>query len=248
MRENWATEPESIRNELTLLQRERTPLALMQDSQNPQLTTIKAIQQIKTMEILVVHPAIEMGNLINECLFFYRPPGEALRGFRCQPIRKINQLLGLKFPTKIFRVERRQQPRLPTPPSAMAIFPLANRNRPIKCTIGNLSREGARLISQIPGHLRLTSTIAPLTLSLVGAPKQALETRIQICEASLVWSKAISDTGQEQEFGISFLPIGNDREHLENYLAVRTLEEIKIRNLVFPSPATSDGQAINPCK
>lgn len=247
MRENWTTETETIRNELNLLRTSRTQLAFLQEAAPPQLAIIKATQQVKDLEVLIVQQAKEVENLSDECLFFYRPQGAALRGFRCQPLRKINKLLGLKFPTEIFLVERRQHPRLTTPESALAVFSIANRQRPLKTTVRNLSQQGARLLGQGGPHPRVGTTITPLTLSLYSGKNNQSEFRIQMAEALVVWCKKVEEEGQE--FGITFKLSGDERYHLENYLATQTMEKecSKEKSPLAPT-AVPPSPPSNPCK
>ena len=244
MRENWTTEPEAIRTEINQLRTRHTPLAFLQNSQNLQLAIIKATHQVKELEVLIVRQESEMENLIDECLFFYHLQGTALRGFRCQPLRKSNKLLGLKFPTEIFFVERRQNPRLSTPKTASAIFSFANRQLPINSTVLNLSLEGACLIGKIPAQIRVDTAIMPLTLVLFTDEKNQVETRIQIAEAWVVWSNSELDGELEQEFGITFHLTGKERQNLENYLVTLGLAN----SLALSAPAPVAAIATNPCK
>lgn len=247
MRENWTTEAETIRAEINLLRTHRTPLAFLQEAENPQLAIIKATHQAKEMEVLIVQQATEVENLTNECLFFYRPQGAALRGFRCQPLHKINKLLGLKFPTEIFLVERRQYPRVPTPESAMAVFSFANRQRPLKSTVRNLSLEGARLLGQGATPARVGTTITPLTVSLYSGKNNQSEFRIHIAEALVVWCKKEEKNGQE--FAISFQLTGSERQHLENYLATRAMETARGQAATSSAPTVVlTPPPSNPCK
>lgn len=223
MNQIWTEDPELIRQEIELLIANKVDLICgRRGAGNLTKLSIKGTGQSKAGDLIILYHPHEPTCKSNSCVYYYHIKGQPLRFFEVERVKQVNKLLGLKFPTRIFNIHRRNHERVTTPPPSRATFSLLNKQRVHTGKVDDISMAGAKLTVEIASVMAVGDLICHLSLILCSHYRTVEDTQIQIPEARVIWLK-----GEEEKtttLGVQFQLVDKGIDLLSNYIDQRNIE------------------------
>ena len=222
MQELWSDDPKVVGEEIIRLIGQRTPVTLFQKGLNPQKLTPAEIFTRETEPLILFSKDTPFQAPKDPCLLLYQHPNQPMRGFHATPALETISELGVLFPTSIISVQRRRYPRYATSSRSVATFTRKASQYLNHGAIKNISLEGARLVGKFSEHIRKGDKLSPLSMTL-RLRFGDFEEKATAPEALV--RRVIEIDQETREFGIQFTLKGTDRENLERYLAICSIED-----------------------
>ncbi|MFA6901394.1 MAG: PilZ domain-containing protein [Desulfurivibrionaceae bacterium] len=222
MQELWSDDPKVVGEEIFRIVGQRIPVTLFQKGMNPQKLNPSEILTKETEPLILFAKGASLPTAKEACLFLYQPHNQPMRGFHATPVLEASNELGVLFPASIFTVQRRKHPRYVTSSRSVATFTRKASQYLNHGAIQNISIEGARLVGKFSEHIQKGDKLSPLSMTL-RLRFGDFEEKVTAPEALV---RRIIELDQEtREFGIQFTLTGTDRDTLERYLTICTIED-----------------------
>lgn len=224
MNQIWTEDPERIREEIEFLITNKIDLICgRRGTNNLTKLSIKGTGESKVGELLILFHPHEPTCKSGTCVFYYHIKGHPLRFFEVERVKQVNKLLGLKFPTRIFNIHRRNHERVTTPHKSRATFSLLNKQRVHYGKIEDISLAGAKLSVEIPSVMAVGDIICHVGFILCSYFRTVEDTQIHIPEARVIWLKG--DSEKTTTLGLQFALDPKGIDTLSNYIDQRNIEE-----------------------
>ncbi|MCX5865653.1 MAG: PilZ domain-containing protein [Deltaproteobacteria bacterium] len=222
MQELWSDDPKVVGEEIIRLIGQRTPVTLFQKGLNPQKLTPAEIFTKEAEPLILFSKDAPFQAPKDPCLLLYQLPNQPMRGFHATPVLETSTELGVLFPTSIISVQRRRYPRYATSSRSVATFTRKASQYLNHGAIKNISIEGARLVGKFSEHIQKGDKLSPLSMTL-RLRFGDFEEKATAPEALV--RRVIEIDQETREFGIQFTLKGTDRENLERYLAICSIQD-----------------------
>lgn len=221
MQELWSDDPKVVGEEIIRIVGQRISVILFQKGFAPQKLTPSEIFTKEKEPLILFTKDAPFQAPKDPCLFLYQPPKQPMRGFNATPALETGSEIGVLFPASIITVQRRKHPRYVTSPRSVATFTRKASQYLNHGAIKNISLEGARLVGNFSQHIQKGDKISPLSMTL-RLRFGEFEEKITAPEAII---RRVVDLDEEtREFGIQFTLKGTDRDTLERYISICSLE------------------------
>lgn len=221
MQELWSDDPKVVGEEIIRIVGQRISVTLFQKGLNPQKLTPSEIFTKDTEPLILFAKDTPFLAPKDPCLFLYQHHNQPMRGFHATPVLETDNELGVLFPASIMTIQRRRYPRYMAGSRSVATFTRKASQYLNHGAIKNISIEGARLVGKFSQHIQKGDKLSPLSMTLrlrfgdfeekATAPEAIVRRVIEIDE-------------ETREFGIHFTLKGMDKENLERYLAICSIE------------------------
>jgi len=221
MQKLWSDDPKVIGEELIRIVGQRTPVTLLQKGQNPQRLTPSEIFTKEAGPLLLFTKDTPFQAPKDPCLFLYQHHNQPMHGFNVTPVLETDSELGVPFPASIIIIQRRKYPRYVTSPRSVATFTRKASQYLNHGTIQNISLEGAKLVGKFSQHIQKGDKLSPLSMTL---RLQFGDFEEKATAPEAIVRRIIEIDQETREFGIHFTLKGLDRENLERYLAICSIE------------------------
>lgn len=226
MNQIWTEDPALIREEIEFLIANKIDLICgRRGTNNLTKLALKGTGESKVGDLIILFHPHEPTCQSNSCVFYYHKQGFPLRFFEVERVKKVNKLLGLKFPSRIFNIHRRNHERVATPHKSMATFSLRNKQRVHHGKIEDISLAGAKLTVDIPTVMAVGDIICHITCTLCSWFRTVQDTQLHIPEAKVVWLK--DDGEKTTTLGLQFDLVAKGLDTLSNYIDQRMIEEAR---------------------
>ena len=222
MQELWSDDSKVIGEELIRIVGQRIPVTLFQKGQNPQKLTPSEIFTKEAEPLLLFTKETPFQAPQNPCLFLYQHQNRPMQGFHATPTLETTTELGVPFPTSIITVQRRRYPRYVTSPRSVATFTRKASQYLNHGVIQNISIEGAKLAGKFSQHIQKGDKLSPFSMTL-RLRFGDFEEKVTAPEA--IVRRIIEIDQENREFGVHFALKGTDRETLERYLTICSIED-----------------------
>ena len=164
--------------------------------------SVKGIVRGEDGDLLILFHPHEPTCSSSSCTFYYHPKGEQLRCFETVRVKKADQYLALKMPSRIYNVYIRKHERVSAVRDSSVTFLIPNKQRIFKGRVENISFEGCKITGSIQAPLKKGETVCNLTMILLMKNASRNECRLHIPETTVVWAKM--NQGQTEAFGVRF--------------------------------------------
>ncbi|MDG4474543.1 PilZ domain-containing protein [Thiovibrio frasassiensis] len=222
MQELWSDDPKVVGEEIIRIVGQRIPVTLFQKGLNPQKLTPSEIFIKEGARLLLLAKESPFQSPQDPCLLLYQHQNQPMRGFHTSPMLETSSELGVLFPSSIITIQRRKYPRYVTSPRSVATFTRKASQYLNHGIIKNISIEGARVVGKFSQHIQKGDKLSPLSMTL-RLKFGDFEEKATAPEAIV---RRITEIDQEtREFGVHFTLKGTDRENLERYLSICSIED-----------------------
>ena len=221
MQELWSDDPKVVGEEIIRIVGQRIPVTLFQKGLDPQRLTPSEIFTKEKEPLLLFTKESSFQAPKDPCLLLYQQQNQPMRGFHATPALETTSELGVRFPLSIITIQRRRYPRYVTSPRSVATFTRKASQYLNHGTIKNISIEGARVVGKFSQHIQKGDKLSPLSMTL-RLKFGDFEEKATAPEA--IVRRVIEIDQETREFGLQFTLKGADRENLERYLAICSIE------------------------
>ena len=221
MQELWSDDPKIVGEEIIRIIGQRIPVTLFQKGLTPQKLTPAEIFTKEAEPLILFAKEAPFQAPKDPCLLLYQHQNQPMRGFYTTPVLETSTELGVLFPTSIITVQRRRYPRYVTSARSVATFTRKASQYLNHGTIKNISIEGARLVGKFSEHIQKGDKLSPVSMTL-RLRFGDFEEKATAPEA--IVRRVIEIDQETREFGIHFTLKGTDKENLERYLAICSIE------------------------
>jgi c-di-GMP-binding flagellar brake protein YcgR len=156
-------------------------------------------------------------------MFFYHLPGSSIKCFEASRLKKAGDYLGLEFPTKIYKIQRRRYGRVSTPNYSTATFTVDNKQRINYGTVENISHNGAYISCDLPSIIDEGDLINSFSMSVCLRLSREEKTILRVTEALVV--RSVVFDSRTKGLGIHFDLLGEMKDLMEEYLNLRHIED-----------------------
>lgn len=222
MQKLWSDDPKVIGEELIRLVGQRTPVTLLRKGQNPQKLTPSEIFTKEAEPLILFAKDTPFQAPKEPCLFLYQHHNQPMHGFHATPMLETNGELGVPFPTSIMRIQRRKHPRYATSSRSVATFTRKASQYLNHGTIQDISLEGAKLVGKFSQHIRKGDKLSPLSMTL---RLQFGDFEEKATAPEAIVRRVIELDQETRELGVHFTLKGPERENLERYLVICSIEK-----------------------
>jgi len=222
MQELWSDDQKVVGEEIIRLIGQRTPMTLFQKGLNPQKLTPSEIFTKEAEPLILFAKNIPFQAPKGPCLFLYQLQNQPMRGFHATPILETDSELGVLFPASIITVQRRRYPRYGISSRSVATFTRKASQYLNHGTIKNISLEGAQLVGKFSEHIQKGDKLSPLSMTL-RLRFGNFEEKATAPEALV--RRVIEIDQETREFGVQFTLKGAERDNLERYLAICSIQD-----------------------
>ena len=225
MKELWTNDIQKITKEIDALVESKAEVICGSRGKR-EIKKLALVTKSKTPagdQLLVVHYPEEPSCSSDKCLFYYHLPGKPLRCFEAERVKKVQDLMGLKYPVAIYNIHNRQFPRVKTAGNSTVVFSLLNKQRLLYGKVEDISLEGAKFLANVPVSIAVGDTLCHLTLTLCSRFSSIDETTVHVPEAKVIWLKG--DENVTRAMGVKFLWHGKTQEALSTYIDLRSIED-----------------------
>ena len=222
MRKVWSDDVNEIIAEITSLIDRKATLTLCVQGEKNRWVRPTSIDKRQNSPSIILQKSDKLEIPQTSCLFFYRPTSFLTRGFQVRPHKEAGNLFAMPLPKEIFETSQRRFPRVSTPKGSDARFSLQGKTRIFKCSVLNVSREGALLVGEIGTTIKRGDKIGPITMHL-GLSFSTEVTVVNVPEAT-VMNVVESEESAEKTIGIHFHKTDPCLHELEPYIDIRSLE------------------------
>lgn len=224
MRELWTDDPLTIVKEIDSLIEKKAELFCGRGGKK-EIKRLSLMAKSKTPagDLLVVHHPHEPSCANGTCLYYYRGTGSPLRCFEAERVKKVKDLMGLKYPTAIYNIHQRQFPRVKTAGNSTVVYSRLHKQRLYSGKVEDISLEGAKLLVDIPMVIGVGDILCHMTLTLCSRFSGVEETRVHVPEAKVMWRKG--DEDKTRSIGVKFAWHEKGHEALSTYIDLRMIED-----------------------
>ena len=222
MRKVWSDDANEIIAEITSLIDQKATLTLCVKGEKNRWVRPKSIEKQQVPPSIILQKSDDLEILKTSCLFFYRPTSYLTRGFQTRPFKESGKLFAMPLPKEIFEISLRRFPRVSTPEGSKVQFSQEGKARIFKCSLMDLSLEGALLTGEIGTTIRPGDKIGPITMHLCLSFSTEV-TVVNVPEAT-VMNVVESEESAEKTIGIHFHKTDPCLHELEPYIDIRSLE------------------------
>lgn len=220
----FTNDPQVISKEIaTLIESEGHVICSKDGTKNFKKLAVKGKISSPVGELFVINHPHEPTCASDTCLFYYHTKGNSLRCFETQRVSKSNNLLVLKYPTAIYNIHSRVNPRVKTAGNSRLTFSIRNRQRVLTGKVADISQQGAKLLVNIPSVLSPGDLLYHLTMALCSRFPFVDEAHLHVPEAKVMWLKG--DEDHTHTLGVKFTLPEKSLDALENYIDLRSMED-----------------------
>jgi hypothetical protein len=224
MKQLWTEDTAEIENELIqIIDKNARLFCFKAGSKVVKKLSVQGTAAKSKTKLLVLYHPHEPTCAKDTCMFYYHLPGRTIKFFEAPRVKRVDKFLGLGFPTKIYKIQRRRHARISTPHDSSATFTIKNKQRINYGKVENLSAKGAYITCDLPSLIPKGAFITHLSMTVYLRLNPKEETILDIPEAKVVRTSAM--VGRTKELGVQFELSGKMMDILGSYLDVRNIED-----------------------
>ena len=222
MQETWCSDPQEVEQEIRRLIAAMIPLTFYQTGQPPQRLLPVEIFSKDEQIVLILHKEATFNAPKDAGLLLYKQDSNPTRGFRATPVLETQKDLGITMPTSIFWLQRRKFQRFPTGNTSSSVTFTRHGSQYLNHgQVEDICLEGARISGKFSQHINNGDVLCPLSITL-RLRFGNFEEKVHVAEA--IVRRVIDRNKEQREFGIHFSLQGEEREKLERYIALCSLQ------------------------
>jgi hypothetical protein len=224
MKELWTDNPQTIAHEIdSLIEKKADIFCGRGGKKEIKKLLLMAKSKSQIGDLLVVHHPHEPSCTNGKCLYYYHVKGNPLRCFEAERVKKVKDLLGLKYPGAIYNIHQRQFPRVTTAGNSTVVYSRLHKQRLFSGKVEDISLEGGKFLVDLPMMIGVGDILCHITLTLCSRFSGVEETKVHIPEAKVMWRKG--DEDHTRAIGVKFAWHEKGQEALSTYIDLRMIED-----------------------